>query len=127
MSEKDYIELVIQGIESELQQEEISVERRKSILMTRLTPSLRDLVRDLQADHMTTFEEIKARLLDCAGITSTQAGQQFFDLRQQDVRKKSTSQLIQQVDRLINRLLRDATTMQEVCVLPRFVLSSQQK
>ena len=38
----------------------------------------------------------------------------FFYLRQQDVRKKSTSPLIQQVDRLINKLFKDATTMQEV-------------
>ena len=42
---------------------------------------LKDLVSDLQVDHTADFEDVRARLLDCVGKTSTQAGQQVLELR----------------------------------------------
>ena len=114
MRPTDNVELYVQGLENDLQQATIPRDRWKLILTTRLTPVLQDLVSDLQVDHTADFEDVKARLLDCVGQTSAQAGQQVLELRPVDVRTKSTAQVMQQIQRLFYRATKEARTKDEV-------------
>ena len=89
MYKSDDIELYIQGVESELRQTSYPQECWKAVLTSRLTPPMKELISDLQVDPHSTFLRIKNRLLDCAGQTSTHAGQELFNLRAKDMRGKS--------------------------------------
>ena len=116
MTRHDDVELYIQGLENDLQQANIPLNQWKLILTTRLTPSLKDFIRNLQADPAYTFADVKARLLDSVGQTPTQAGQLLFEMKQKDVQGKTTAQLIQYTERLLIRVAKDATTPTE-CVV----------
>ena len=116
MTRHDDVELYIQGLENDLQQANIPLNRWKLILTTRLTPILKDFIRDLQADPAYTFADVKSRLLDSVGQTPTQAGQLLFEMKQKDVQGKSTAQLIQYTERLLIRVTKEATTPTE-CVV----------
>ena len=116
MTEGSDLELYLQGLENEFTQARISGDRWKSLLTPRLTPALKDHIGDLQADPSSTYSEIKDRLLDRVGQTSLQEGQQLFELRSKDIREKSLSQVIQMTERLINRALRGALTVQDAIV-----------
>ena len=104
MTRHDDAELYIQGLENDLQQANIPLNQWKLILTTRLTPILKDFIRDLQADPAYTFADVKVRLLDSVGQTPTQAGQLLFEMKQKDVQGKSTAQLIQYTERLLIRV-----------------------
>ena len=76
--------------------------------------------------------DIKNRLLDCTGQTSTQVGQQVLDLTKKDVYSKSTALLIQQVRHLWKHTIKDATNMDEALTLLtiakiQWLLSSRSK
>ena len=116
MTEGSDLELYLQGLENEFTQARIPGDRWKSLLTPWLTPALKDHIGDLQADPSSTYSEIKDRLLDRVGQTSLQAGQQLFELRSKDIREKSSSQVIQMTERLINRALRGALTVQDAIV-----------
>jgi len=121
MTRYDDVELYIQVLEKDLQQVNITLHHWKLIFTTRLTPILKDYIRDLQADPAYTFADVKARLFDSIGQTPTQVGQLLFDLKQKDFRGKSTAQLIQYTERLLTRLTKDTTTPTE-CVV-KFLIS----
>ena len=108
MQKNDDVELYIQGIENELLQAGYPQDKWKAVLTSRLTPVMKELISDLQATPTTTFEDIKDRLLDCAGQTSTQAGQEFFELKPKEMKGKSTAQAIQLLLRLLTRATKDA-------------------
>jgi len=114
MRPTDYVEWHVQGRKNDLQQATIQRDCWKLILTTRLTPGLKDLVVDLQVDHTADFEEVKARLLDSERQTSTQAGQQVFQLSTVDIKTKSTAQVIQKIQRLLYRATKEAKTKDEV-------------
>ena len=63
-----------QRLQKELQQAE-SKDRWKAVLTSRLTPSLKDLIADLQADPMSDFQ------VDCVGCTAAQAGQAYHCMK----------------------------------------------
>ena len=108
------VELYVQGLENDLQQATIPRDCWKFTLTTRLTPVLKDLVSDLQVDHTADFEDGKARLLNCVGQTSTQAGQRVLQLRPVDIKTKSTALVMQQIQRLFYRATKEARTKDEV-------------
>ena len=116
MTEGSDLELYLQGLENEFTQARIPGNRWKSLLTPQLTPALKNHIGDLQADPSSTYSDIKDRLLDRVGPTSLQAGQQPFELRSNDIREKSSSQVIQMTERLINRTLRGALTVQDAVV-----------
>ncbi len=62
MAEGADLELYIQSFENDLAQAGICREKWKSYLTPRLPPSLKDHIGDLQADHTTTYDQIKDRL-----------------------------------------------------------------
>jgi len=64
-----------------MQQANIPLHRWKLILTTRLSPVMKDYIRDLQANPAYTFTDVKTRLLDSVGQTPTQAGQVLFDMK----------------------------------------------
>ncbi len=113
MFESSDVELYLQSLENELIQANIPRGRWKSLLTPRLTPTLKEQIGDLQGNLESTYEDIKARLLDRAGLTPLQAGQQLFNMRPRDVKDMSSSQLIQKVDRLLYRTMRGADTLQD--------------
>ncbi len=78
MAEGADLELYIQSFENDLAQAGICREKWKSYFTSRLPPFLNDHIGDLQADHTTTYDQIKDRLLTRVGQTSLQAGQQLF-------------------------------------------------
>jgi len=116
MTEGADLELYLQGLENEFTQANIPHDRWKSLVTPRLTPALKDHIGDLQADSSSSYQDIKDRLLDRVGQTCLQAGQQLFELRPKDICDKSSSQLLQMMERLIHRAVRGAATVQDAVV-----------
>ncbi len=116
MTDDTDLELYLQGLENEFVQANIHRDRWKSLVTPRLTPALKDHIGDLQADPSSSYQDIKDRLLDRVGQTSLQAGQQLFELRPKDIYDKSSSQLLQMMERLINRAVRGAATVQDAVI-----------
>jgi len=71
MKEDEDVELFVQGLENDLLQAVIPKAWWKIILTTRLTPTLKGLIEDLQVDSAYDFEAVKAHLLHCVGQTPT--------------------------------------------------------
>ena len=89
ISSTDDVELYLQGLENELAQANYPRRKWKAVLTSRLSPTLKDLVADLQADSTSQFDYFKARLLDCMGQTPVKAGQSYHELRARDFKGKS--------------------------------------
>ena len=52
------------------------------------------MIHDIEADPGYGFEEVQSRILDCCGLTSTMAGQQFHQFPAVDAKDMGTAQLI---------------------------------
>ena len=108
MQKNDDIKLYIQGIENKLLQAGYPQDMWNAMLTSRLTLAMKELISDLQATPTVTFEDIKDRLLDCAGQTSSQAGQEIFELKPKEIMGNSTAQALQLLLQPITRATKDA-------------------
>ena len=117
MTGKDNIELYIQALEKEKGQAQLPVKCWIVALTSRLTPNIKELITNPQADPTSSFVEIKDRLLECTGQTLTQAGQQILDLQKWDISSYSIDQLIQQVQQLWKRSVNGAANVEEALAL----------
>jgi len=89
MSETADVDFYLQSLESELQQMGAPYEWWKTVLTPRLPPSLWGHIGDLQPEPETTYDVLKCRLLKRAGQTALRAGQQFFELSNNELKGKS--------------------------------------
>ena len=95
MKEGENVELYLQSFENELEQAGVAKEKWKSLITVRLTPKVKQFVGNLQRDPQAGYTEIKTRILIKAGITSAEAGQQFFNSTLDGMRGKSSGEYLQ--------------------------------
>ena len=90
IKDTDNVEIYIQSFENEMQQIGVLRDRSKALITVRLTPKLKAYICDLQQDSMSGYHEIKACLLENAGMSRANASQKLFTLAWELLRGKST-------------------------------------
>ena len=71
------------------------------------------LVQGLTIDDDEEYEAVKGRMLEAAGLTTMDAGQQLFQLNSTDTRGKTALEVFQLVTRLIKRIYKGAVTVHD--------------
>jgi len=107
------VELYLQSLENELQQMGAQYKQWITVLTPKLPPSLNGHIGDLQAKPNTIYDDLKCRLLERAVQTALQAGRKVFDLSIKELKGKFSLQLIQFVDRSLNRIIREVHILEE--------------
>ena len=89
----------------------------KSFLSTKLTPEVVDHVADVFEDENASYEELKSRLLDHAGLTDTKAATDFHSLDSQWLITLSPSQIVQRAKRLAEHITKQTTIVDQANLL----------
>ena len=89
----------------------------KSFPSTKLTPEVVDHVADVFEDENASYEELKSRLLDHAGLTDTKAATDFHSLDAQWLITLSPSQIVQRAKRLAEHITKQATIVDQANLL----------
>ena len=106
-------EVYSESLKNKLIQDNFPQDEWKLLLISHLTGRYLVMIQDIKADPGYGFEEVQSRILDCCGLTSTMAGQQFHKFRAVDAKDMGTAQLIQTLKRLITRVLKGSQTIDE--------------
>ena len=122
--------MYIESLKNKLIQANVPQDERKLLLIYHLTGKYLVMIQDIEADSGYGFEEVQSRILDCCGLTSTMAGQQFHKFRAVDAKDMGKAQLIQTLKRLITRVLKGSQTIDEAIELlliskVRYLMSSR--
>ena len=125
-------EVYLESLKNKLIQANVPQDEWKLLLISHLTGKYLVMIQDIEADPGYGFEEVQSRILDCCGLTSTMAGQQFHKFRAVDAKDMGTAQLIQTLKRLIIRVLKGSQTTDEAIELlliskVRYLMSSRGK
>ena len=125
-------EVYLESLKNKLIQANVPQDEWKLLLISHLTGKYLVMIQDIEADPGYGFEEVQSRILDCCGLTSTMAGQQFHKFQAVDAKDMGTAQLIQTLKRLITKVLKGSQTIDEAIELlliskVRYVMSSRGK
>ena len=113
MKESDDLELYLQSFENEMTQLEVNPDRWKALITVRLTPKMKGYICDIQQNPASSYQDVKACLLSNAGLTRAQAGARWFSLSTDCMKGKSTGEVLQLMDRLLNRMYDNADTQED--------------
>ena len=106
-------EVYLESLKNKLIQANVPQDEWKLLLISHLTGKYLVMIQDIEAHPGYGFEEVQSRILDCCGLTSTMAGQQFHKFRAVDAKDMGTAQLIQTLKQLVVRRTAQLSTTLE--------------
>ena len=113
IKEKEDLEVYLNGMEHILRQCQVDEDEWLFYLMAKMSGRYAPLVQGLTIDDDEEYEAVKGRMLEAAGLTTIDAGQQLFQLNSADTRGKTALEVFQLVTRLIKRIYKGAVTVHD--------------
>lgn len=108
LSPTDDLEAYLDKLENHLKQCKVDEGRWPFYLSAKLTGRYLEMVQSLNVDEDTTYQGLKAKLLEAAGLTKHSAGVQLHNLTIRDFQGKTALEVFQTYLRLHKRLFKDA-------------------